>query len=603
MGYYDVLYQGSGKYLSSSEGSPMGYGSRASSLFLTLPAQTANQLGEIGSKLNTGAKGIEVQGTFAKILEAIPDQHLEEIRRMSNLTGTKLSMHGPMVEPSGFNQQGGRWEESNREQVERQITNAVERAHILDPKGNIVVTLHSSAELPEMLQREKVDGKEKKTGMYIIDPRTGRVNMIKSEEHFFPESEKEGKIEFDPYRELELTNNRVWTQELGQFGIYSQRGEEALRSVNKFKEDRPVEYEIIKQIENGKISLEDAQKDYPMIDQFLEISRGEDYANFSLRSSYTELKSLFDMAYKSAQEKNDKNTLSKLDAFANEVRKNYKALEANDTTVLNQVVNEGVKVLKEVPNVSVFKPMNEFAIDKSSTTFSNVAYNSYKKFKDSAPILSIENPPSGQGISRAEDLRKLIQESREKFADELVEKEKMSRKKAEEIAEKHIGATWDVGHINMLRKFGYDKKDLISEAGKIAPFVKHIHLSDNFGYEHTELPMGMGNVPLKEEFEKIGKKANEVAKVVETGDWYQHFKTTPLVETFGAFGVPYFSGPAASPYWTTSGRGLGNYFAGYGTMLPDQHFSMYGGGFSALPTELGGQIQRRGSGFSGTPME
>jgi len=44
------------------------------------------------------------------------------------------------------------------------------------------------------------------------------------------------------------------------------------------------------------------------------------------------------------------------------------------------------------------------------------------------------------------------------------------------------------------------------------------------------------------------------------------------------------------------------YFAGYGTMLPEQNFSMYGAGFSSLPMELGGQIASKDSRLSGTPM-
>ena len=57
----------------------------------------------------------------------------------------------------------------------------------------------------------------------------------------------------------------------------------------------------------------------------------------------------------------------------------------------------------------------------------------------------------------------------------------------------------------MLRKEGYSEKDIVKQTEIIAPFVKHVHLSDNFGFEHTELPMGMGNVPLKEIMEKLQK--------------------------------------------------------------------------------------------------
>jgi hypothetical protein len=35
--------------------------------------------------------------------------------------------------------------------------------------------------------------------------------------------------------------------------------------------------------------------------------------------------------------------------------------------------------------------------------------------------------------------------------------------------------------------------------------------------------------------------------------------------------------------------------------MPEKHFSIYGGGFSGLPQELGGQIAGTQSRFSGTP--
>jgi len=78
-----------------------------------------------------------------------------------------------------------------------------------------------------------------------------------------------------------------------------------------------------------------------------------------------------------------------------------------------------------------------------------------------------------------------------------------AKEAGKQAAEKLIGATWDVGHINMIRRQGFGKEDIIKEAEKIAPVVKHIHLSDNFGFEHTELPMGMGNVPIKEIMKKL----------------------------------------------------------------------------------------------------
>ncbi|MEK6891018.1 MAG: hypothetical protein AABX03_02675 [Nanoarchaeota archaeon] len=600
MGYYESFYPGK-NYGGGLFGNPLGYTERVSGFNLALDPRTANQLQETSNKLNTGIKNIEIQGTFAKVLEAIPDEHLREINKLSKITGTKLSFHGPLVEPSGFNQQAGRWEEFNRLGVERQLSSAVERAHQLDPKGNIVVTLHSSSELPEMLQREKVDGKEKQTGMYIVDPRTGKVNMIKETERYFPESASEKKEAFDPAKELNRINNEQWTDTLRQFAYYADIAE------NRGGRERlPEPVKVIQhEIDAGKLKFEDAVKDSPALAQYLISpgSEGDETRNIYLRNSYNDLKTLFDIAYKNALEHNNKIDLEKLNHFKKEVHELYPRLENNDSGALSVVIQDGLHILKKMDSKpQIFQPFNDFVIDKSSTTFANVALNSYKKFgkDDSAPIISIENPPAGSGLSRAEDLKKLIDQSRKKFEDGLV-KEGYSREAAEKASEKTIGATWDVGHINMIRKFGFDKKDLIKEAETISPYLKHVHLSDNFGFEHTELPMGMGNVPLKEEFAKFGEKIKNVQKVIEVGDWWQHFKTAPLVETFAAFSSPIYSDNG--PSWNQAAMRYGNYFGGFGTMLPEQHFSMYGGGFSTLPTELGGQIQRKGSGLSGTPME
>ena len=46
--------------------------------------------------------------------------------------------------------------------------------------------------------------------------------------------------------------------------------------------------------------------------------------------------------------------------------------------------------LQKVETPDIYKPFNEFVIDKSSDTFSNVAFSSYKKFGNKSPIISIE---------------------------------------------------------------------------------------------------------------------------------------------------------------------------------------------------------------------
>jgi hypothetical protein len=213
------------------------------------------------------------------------------------------------------------------------------------------------------------------------------------------------------------------------------------------------------------------------------------------------------------------------------------------------------------------------------------------------------------GLSSGEDLRDLVKASHNKFI-ARAKAEGMSESKAREEAEKLIGVTWDVGHINMMRKHGAQDRDILKQTEKVAPFVKHIHLSDNFGLEHTELPMGMGNVPIKEHEallkKQFGEKFSKIKQIVETGAWFRNFNNvTPFAETLEAFG----SGMSGiypmkmASTWNATRGGTSPYFTGYGRMLPDINFSTYGAGFSSLPAELGGQVAGTRNRLSGAPME
>ena len=91
-------------------------------------------------------------------------------------------------------------------------------------------------------------------------------------------------------------------------------------------------------------------------------------------------------------------------------------------------------------------------------------------------------------------------------------------------------------------------------------------------------------------------------KIIEAGNWWEHFKTSPFQQTLEAFGSPIY-GIKMQPYWNQA-VGSQGYFSGYGQMLPQINYETFGSGFSTLPAELGGQRQQTGrSRMSGSPME
>jgi len=619
---YEFMYPGADDSLNPSY-RPKAYdvdigSSTVSNIGMATDARTANQLGELRTKINPGQKVIEIGTVEPKAWEAIPKQHIDEMRRAMKLAGVKPSVHAPMIEASGYGENG--WEKSNQLAAERQLISAVSRSQKLDPDGNISVTVHSTARLPEMTKRVKgPDGKEKIINAYAIDPITGRAQPLEQSKRFFTEGKKfEGKqIPFNPQEEINKINDLQWNSRLGGINTHIGNAENSLDRAltvytqgekdQKIRSEREKEMlEVFGKMQKG-IDMDRLIKEKGMtVDQAKEMQREATHTAIYLKDAYANIRAIFDSAYSIASPEDKK----KLEEFARKAApkvKNGLNFKPEEFKQFREVVNEGLEVLGEIKTPQTLRPLNEFVIGKSSETFANVALKSFKKFKDKSPIINIENPPAGfQGLSRAEDLRDLVKASRKKLTKNLI-KEGMGKSEAKRQARKLIGATWDVGHINMLRKEGYKEKDILKQTEIIAPYVKHVHMADNFGFEHTELPMGMGNVPMKEIMKRLGEKGFEGKKIIEAGDWWQYFAEqgggNPFKPTIEAFDSPIYA-MKAGPSWGELPMGVG-YYSGHGEINPVMHHQLYGSGFTTLPTELGGNIPgaQDTSRFSGTPNQ
>jgi len=583
----EPLYQGGYSTFRSSYGDKeffTGYHIPARDLSLTTDPRVANILQEVSSKLSTGVKQIEVSTASPEIFESVPKQHLKEINRLSKLTGVDISVHAPVVEPSGFTQQG--FSESSRNAIERQMKQFVERAHEINPEGNIPVVFHSSAGLPsDIVEKNRV---------LIINKDTGQMSAISKEPMHYPgrEDMEKGKVESSE-NQIKIANLTDWDSSLLQINFYKESADKIL------SENAPLINHLIKDLKENKIDFKNLKE--PQRGAFGRMENAETY----LTTVQQHVNSLFNKAYKFGTEEQKK----KLTEISEEYRKQSENIHPYDTMAKSNVIQDLIHTLKNpILTPEIIYSLSEFTKDKSTETFANVALNAYDKFKNKAPIISIENPPAGGAFSTGEELKGIVEESRKKFIERAIKPKDqkglgISRSEAEEQAKKLIGATWDVGHINMLRKYGYDSKDIIKETEKIAPLVKHVHLSDNFGFEHTELPMGMGNVPMKEIMEKLGKEGFEGKKVIEASSWWQHFKTPPVKESLQAFGSPIYSMQMA-PYWNQALGFQQDYYSGLGTTFPQINYETFGAGFSQLPLELGGQRPgAQGSRMSGREME
>lgn len=590
---YEYFYSGSSSSLEPSYGDLFsGYRLSASSLGAPTSTQTADQIREVSARLNEGIKTVELQPMAEGVFDTIPKQHLQEINRLAKLTGIETSMHAPIIDPAGFTREG--WSEVERENAERQILSIVERSHQLNPNGNIPVTIHASGLPGSEYAPQKKEYPGEETTIVAVDQETGQMRAAKRIERYYP---GEDKRIISPREDLEMINRGAWSNQIMELRRYKKIADDTISPVLNSDIGLP----LFKKAAGESLSLEEERRANAAQN---ELRKGDSF----LRNTEAMVRGLYHEAYKfgnpevkeelkRAAEEWKKATESASQASRGATPyERYSKIVSAESQALDRLIES-----MSVASPQIYKPIEEFVIEKAGKTLGNVAFKSFEKYREHAPIISVENVPVGMAISRAEDLKKLIEQSRKEFVKTAV-KEGFSEGEAKKQAAKLIGATWDVGHINLLRKGGFGKETIVEETKTIAPYVKNVHLTDNFGYSDTHLPVGMGEVPTKEMLKELEKAGYSGKHIIEAGGFVAQFKTSPHPYVLEALGSPLYSA-YMQPFWNQVRGTYGNYSAGYGTMLPEQHFSMYGAGFSSLPTEVGGQMPGKQSRFAGTPTE
>jgi sugar phosphate isomerase/epimerase len=163
-----------------------------------------------------------------------------------------------------------------------------------------------------------------------------------------------------------------------------------------------------------------------------------------------------------------------------------------------------------------------------------------------------------------DELKNLVLKSREKMAQLLHDQRNMAMADAKKLAETHIKATLDTGHINTWRKYWQNdpnksmknndddfRKWILQKTEELAKaqIIGNVHLSDNYGYQDDHLAPGMGTTPVKEMVEILRKYGYKEALTVEPGadastdlgDFWG------LMKTWKLFGSPVYGahGPVA----------------------------------------------------------
>ncbi len=584
-----------------------GYSIPAGNIGAPAKPDTANQIQHVTQLLNQGIVPIEVGTLSPDVFEQIPDEQLKEINRLSKLTNAKVSVHAPMIEPSGIAEKGG-WSESDQKLAERRLQSVFERSRQLDPKGHVPITIHAS-NIPGMELEKIGKGKPQTKQMIAINQETGELTPLRRERKFYPipydEKEKEpipltldaeGEI-YTPERELEALNHTKWDNAVSSAIFQKDKADQIIET------HYPLVKDVYPDIIQGGEKLKDAFKG-PYRDVIARVQTAHEH----LKETAMQMRALFNKAFQYSSEEERRKLIKLSEQYKKDLgyfdkkKSEEERLQAQlDLERQSKALQKMLEGLKQV-QPKLYVPVEKFAVEKSAETFSNVVFDSFKKNPDSAPKLSIENFHPGSAFAYGKQLNELVLKTKEKFIEKAKKQgfsEELAAKKADEL----IQVTLDIGHLNMARKHGFETEDIIKEAEAIAKHVGHVHITDNFGFYDSHLPPGMGNVPTKEILEKLEKAGFKGRTIVEAGGWVQHMGTSPHPFALEGLGAPLYA-DKPSPYWTEAMRMNGDYYGGYGLMLPQTNYEMFGAGFASLPAELGGSRNgANGSRMSGRPME
>ena len=198
-----------------------------------------------------------------------------------------------------------------------------------------------------------------------------------------------------------------------------------------------------------------------------------------------------------------------------------------------------------------FVPIAKYANDKTNDTIARSAMHALDREKKPSKegwwgwdvrggekferplFIAIENFFPDIHGGHPDEVKQMVMESRDKFADMLQNERGMNRESADKEAAARIKATWDTSHANMWRKYfqpAYKgepmekmderfKKWYLDKAKEWRDenIMGHIHVSDNFGWEDEHVTPGQGNAPIKEFINLMKDKAEkgEIDVIVE----------------------------------------------------------------------------------------
>jgi hypothetical protein len=243
-------------------------------------------------------------------------------------------------------------------------------------------------------------------------------------------------------------------------------------------------------------------------------------------------KVMSELQKKTRLDEEDLRNPEKLIELKENIKRNMKQAQEGSASQFAQA-QEQMETIKHIQSA------HSYALERSFDAYADAGITAYYKtqernkkgFKGEPLFIAMENIfPESYG-AHPDELKKLVLKSQEAMANKL-KAQGVEEKKAKELAETHIGATFDTGHFNIWRKYwkGDSNKSIaendkdfqkwaINKVEDLAKsgVVKHLHIVDNYGYQDDHLAPGQGNTPIKEMVKKFKDNGFKGKIIVEPG--------------------------------------------------------------------------------------
>ncbi len=379
-----------------------------------------------------------------------------------------------------------------------------------------------------------------RTGEYLIDPKTGYYEVeeknIEDMKKEFETLNEEEKNKFQ--NPLNLFFSEMKKPQSGESEARRHEYMGNVRAIKKNEENYTKQLEEYQAVKNDKVSEEIVHN---LLKQSQDNSPGK-------TMPLEELKLLTEDPERFLKEKIE---------YAHQQRKIYEA----------GVISYSKQLAQQEQEIASFTEVNAYGINKEAQTIAESAMRAYeieKKKKLKKPLwIAPENWAVEHYGSHPTEYREIITQSRKQMAENLQKQNaSLNNKQAAKIAEDHIRGTFDIGHLNMWKKFYKTKPGEDRDKGfakwmdkNVRGLVKdkiigHVHLADNFGYHDEHIDLGEGNAPIQEFFKILKEEKFQGKTIAEPGGQRDGQLHRVWRSAMMAGGSPIYRLGAASRSWT-----------------------------------------------------